>query len=144
MTDSSVIRLTERPNLMKPIRQLALLLLASLAILAFTSCTTLQPIHSKPPFAKIILPNGFDGDGFMFHLNMPAGEYLPVYEDGNAYYYQAPSKISIRTIATEYQDGGVYIQAGTNVLSGWWHFDDDGNKTNGILGTPLPEYKAIP
>jgi hypothetical protein len=129
---------------MKPIRQLALLLLAGLATLACTSCTTLQPIHSKPPFAKIILPKPFDGDGFMFHLNMPAGEYLPVDEEGTAYYYQAPSKISIRTIATEYRDGGFFVEAGTKVLRGWRYFDDGGNKTNGILGTPLPEYKAIP
>ena len=75
---------------------------------------------------------------------MPAGEYLPVDEEGTAYYYQAPSKISIRTIATEYRDGGFFVEAGTKVLRGWRYFDDGGNKTNGILGTPLPEYKAIP
>jgi hypothetical protein len=80
----------------------------------------------------------------MFDLNMPAGEYLPVYEEGTNYYYQAPSKISIHTIATEYRDGGFFVEAGANVLRGWWYFDDDGNKTNGYLGTPLPEYKAIP
>ena len=126
---------------MKTIRQLALLLLAGLA---FTNCTTLQPIHSKPPLSKIILPKPFDGDGFMFHLNMPAGEYLPVYEEGTNYYYQAPSQISIRTIATEYRDGGFFVEASTKVLRGWWYFDDDGNKTDGYLGTPLPEYKPIP
>jgi hypothetical protein len=129
---------------MKTIRQLALLLLAGLATLAFTNCTTLQPIHSKPPLSKIILPKPFDGDGFMFHLNMPAGEYLPVYEEGTNYYYQAPSQISIRTIATEYRDGGFFVEASTKVLRGWWYFDDDGNKTDGYLGTPLPEYKPIP
>ena len=132
------------PNFMKTIRQLALLRLAGLATLAFTSCTTLEPIHSKPPLSKIILPKPFDGDGFMFHLNMPAGEYLPVYEEGTNYYYQAPSQISIRTIATEYRDGGFFVEAGTKVLRGWWYFDDDGNKTDGYLGTPLPEYKPIP
>jgi|HubBroStandDraft_6_1064221.scaffolds.fasta_scaffold1336658_1 hypothetical protein len=129
---------------MKTIRQLALLLLAGLATLAFTNCTTLQPIHSKPPLSKIILPKPFDGDGFMFHLNMPAGEYLPVYEEGTNYYYQAASQISIRTIATEYRDGGFFVEASTKVLRGWWYFDDDGNKTDGYLGTPLPEYKPIP
>ena len=129
---------------MKTVRQFAFLLLAGVATLALTSCTTLQPIHSKPPFSKIILPKPFAGDGFMFHLNMPAGEYLPVYEEGTTYYYQAPSKISIRTIATDYRDGGFFVEAGTKVLRGWWYFDDNGNKTNGILGTPLPEYKAIP
>ena len=122
-------------------RHLVLLLLTASA---FPSCTTLQPIHSKPPFSKIILPKPFDGDGFMFHLHMPAGEYPPAYEEGATYYYQAPAKISIRTIATDYRDGGFYLDTTTKVLRGWWYFDDDGNKTNGALGTPGPEYKAIP
>ncbi|MDR3402610.1 MAG: hypothetical protein P4L99_08935 [Chthoniobacter sp.] len=130
---------------MNTARRLVFLLLASLVASVTTGCTTLQPLHSKPPLAKIILPQPFDGDGFMFHLHMPAGEYLPLYEQGTTYYYQAPSKIAIRTIATDYQDGGFFVEAGTKVPHGWWHFDDEGNKTDGYLGTPLAVvYKAIP
>jgi hypothetical protein len=129
---------------MKAARHLALLLFAALAISAFAGCTTLQPIHSKPPFAKIILPKPFDGEGFMFHLNMPAGDYRPAYEEGTAYYYQAPSKIAIRTMATEYLEGGFYVDGGTKALRGWWYFDADGSKNTGALGTPLPEYRPIP
>ena len=125
---------------MKIAHHLALLLLVASA---FTGCTTFQPIHSKPPFSKIILPKPFNGDGFMFHVTMPAGEYQAAYEQGTTYYYQAPSKIAIRTIATDYQDGGFYMDATTKVLQGWWHFDDEGNTTNGALGAP-PEYKGIP
>jgi len=80
----------------------------------------------------------------MFHLTMPAGEFVPEYEDGKFYYCVAPSKISIRTMATDYRDGGFFVDARTKVLRGWWYFDDDMNKTNGYLGTPLPEYKTIP
>ncbi len=74
----------------------------------------------------------------------PRANIRPRTEEGTTYYYQAPSKISIRTIATDYRDGGFYLDAATKVLRGWWYFDDDGNKTNGALGTPLPKYKAIP
>lgn len=131
-------------DFMNIVRRLALPLIAGLLTFAFTGCATLHYLRSKPPLSKVILTQPFESDGFMFHVSMPAGEYLPLYEDGRLYYYQAPSQIAIRTIATEYQNGGFYLEAGAKTPSGWWHFDDEGNKTNGKLDGVPPGYRAVP
>ena len=119
-------------------------LLGGLVVLALTGCSTLQPLHSKPPVAKMVLSQPFEADGFMFHLTMPAGDYLPLYEDGRLYYYQAPSQIAIRTIAKEDRDGGFYTQPGMKNPTGWWYFDEEGTKNNGKLGGTPPGYRAVP
>ena len=124
--------------------RLAVPLLAAFATSAFAGCYTIEALHSPPPLSKIVLLKPYQGDGFMFHITMPAGDYFPAYEDGTNYYYQASSKITLRTMATEYQDGGFYIDGRTKAMRGWWHTDDDGNKVDGALGAPLPAYKAIP
>jgi hypothetical protein len=123
--------------------RLAAPLVAVLATSAFSGCYTIQALHSPPPLSKIVLPKPFEGDGFMFHITMPAGDYFPAYEDGTNYYYQASSKMTLRTIATEYKDGGFYIDGRTKALRGWWHTDDEGNQVSGALGAP-PEFRAVP
>jgi hypothetical protein len=125
----------------RPISKLPLI---ALSLLACASCSVMQPLHSKPPFSKIVLTKPFNGEGFMFHLNMPAGEYRPAYEEGRAYYYQAPGQLAIRTMATEYVDGGFYVDGGTKALRGWWYFDSEGNPNTGALTAPPPGFKAVP
>src|ERR1700744_3810612 len=97
-------------------RLISPLFFVPLFILSLAGCVGMRPLHSTPPFKKIVLATPFDGDGFMFHLNMPAGDYLPVYEEGTAYFYQAPGQLAIRTIATDYVDGGFYIDGVTKKL----------------------------
>lgn len=129
---------------MNTVRFASLLIAAAFATSAFAGCYTIEALHSTPPLSKIVLSKPFEADGYMFHITMPAGDYFPAYEDGTNYYYQASSKMALRTIATEYLDGGFYIDGRTKIIRGWWHDDDDGNKVDGALGAPLPQYRAVP
>jgi hypothetical protein len=105
----------------------------------------MQPVHSTPPVARIVLRKPFDSDGFGFHLHMPAGEYQPAYEEGNIYYYQAPSQLSIRTIATVDLNGGFYVDARTKSLVGWWYFEDgDNGRDTGRIDGSVPGLRMIP
>lgn len=105
----------------------------------------MQPIHSRPPVTKIVLRQPFDAEGFGFHLHMPAGDYLPAYEEGSIYYYQAPSQLSIRTIATQDVNGGFYVDARTKSLVGWWYFEDgDNGRDTGRIDGSVPGLRMIP
>jgi hypothetical protein len=88
-----------------------LLILA--AALFLQACTTITPLTTKPHYGKIIVNRPFSwGDGFLtIKLNMPAGTYIPMYEDKRGYYYQAPQKITgSDTFCPLLVDGGLYLE----------------------------------
>lgn len=89
-----------------------LLALAIFGLLA--SCASpIRPLASKPPAAKIRVNKPFDwGDGvIMIKVNMPAGDYLPKFEDDDGYYYEAPQKITGRdSFWPIMMDGGLYLE----------------------------------
>jgi len=99
---------------------------AALAVLAFPACSTLRPIASKPPVAKIILDAPYSTYGVITQVALPAGEYRPAYEDHDYYYYQAPSKIVISRMHTRMRDGGIYVTRDTASMVGCYYVDEDG------------------
>jgi hypothetical protein len=56
------------------------------------------------------------GDGVVtIKLNMPAGAYLPKFEDKDGYFYEAPQKVTGRdTFFPLLIDGGLYLKRGLN------------------------------
>ena len=84
--------------------------------LVFTSCASISPVSSHPPYSKIVVNHPFSwGDGVLtIKVNMPAGIYLPQFEDKEGYFYQAPQKITGRdTFFPLLVDGGLYLKRGT-------------------------------
>jgi hypothetical protein len=76
------------------------------------ACASISPVKSKPPYSKIVVNRPFSwGDGVItIKVNMPAGAYLPTFEDKGGYYYQAPQKITGRdTFFPLLVDGGLYL-----------------------------------
>jgi hypothetical protein len=122
---------------------------AGLAIVTLAGCSTMRPISSKPPVPKIVLATPFDVRAWSgvlpplpFHVILPAGEYHPLYEDDQVYYYQAPSKVVVKDLGSALWDGGIYIQRGTTTPTGWYYQDVDSDggaewKT-GLFKTPPP------
>ncbi|HET9801542.1 MAG TPA: hypothetical protein VFP82_07630 [Chthoniobacterales bacterium] len=85
--------------------------------LLFTSCASITPVTSKPPYSKIIVNKPFTwGDGVVtIKVNMPAGTYLPKFEDKEGYFYEAPQKVTGRdTFFPLMMDGGLYLKKGLN------------------------------
>ena len=83
--------------------------------LLFTSCASISPISSRPPYSKIVVNRSFSwGDGVLtMKVNMPAGTYLPQFEDKEGYFYQAPQKVTGRdTFLALLVDGGLYLKKG--------------------------------
>jgi len=120
--------------------------MASLAMFILGGCAaTMRPISSKPPVAKIVLSAPFAISGWSGYLPpikyeviLPAGEYQPLYEDDQFYYYQAPSKVVVNDFTSLLLDGGVYVQRGSTKPLGWYYVDEDGTQTSGTFSTPPP------
>jgi hypothetical protein len=96
------------PRLLKAVPLLAMVAL-------FSGCASISPISSKPPYRKIIVNHPFSwGDGVLtIKVNMPAGTYLPQFEDKDGYFYQAPQKVTGRdTFLPLLVDGGLYLKRG--------------------------------
>ena len=118
---------------------------ASLALFAFAGCASLRPISSPPPRATIVLTAPFTTTWWAGllpplpnHLSLPAGEYRPLYEDDNYYYYQAPSKVVFSNLGSSLFDGGIYVARGTTTPRGWYFVDQDGSQQVGPFKTPPP------
>ncbi|MDR3403457.1 MAG: hypothetical protein P4L99_13250 [Chthoniobacter sp.] len=125
-----------------PYRRL-LFLVAGLAILTLAGCATLRPISSKPPRDKIVLPAPVTSTGWAgilppikYSVILPAGEYRPLYEDDQYYYYQAPSKVVVNDLTSLMFDGGIYVARGTTTPRGWYYVDEDGSQSFGKFETP--------
>ena len=83
--------------------------------LLFASCASINPISSRPPYSKIVVNKPFTwGDGVItIKVNMPAGTYLPKFEDKEGYFYEAPQKVTGRdTFFPLLVDGGLYLKKG--------------------------------
>jgi hypothetical protein len=99
---------------MKYFRPLTIVALLVIGLL-FTGCASINPISSKPPYSKIIVKSPFSwGDGVLtIKVNMPAGTYLPKFEDKEGYFYEAPQKVTGRdTFFPLLVDGGLYLKKG--------------------------------
>ena len=133
-------------NLMNPTLARRLLLLAtSLAIFTIAGCATLRPISSPPPRARIVLAAPFTSSGWSgllppikYSVILPAGEYRPLYEDDQYYYYQAPSKVVVNDLSSLMFDGGIYVARGTTTPRGWYYVDQDGAQNFGRFSAPPP------
>lgn len=91
---------------------LRILLTLALVCLA-TSCASIRPLSTKPPYSAITVNKPFSwGDGvILIKVEMPAGEYKPLYEDDKGYYYQAPQKITGRdSFWPLLMDGGLFLK----------------------------------
>jgi len=73
-----------------------------------------------------------------FQVILPAGEYRPLYEDDQVYYYQAPSKVVVNDLTSLLYDGGIYVQRGSTTPAGWYYICADGTQQSGTFSTPLP------
>jgi hypothetical protein len=89
----------------------AVLVVAVAALLP--ACASISALKSKPPYSKIVVNHPFSwGDGVLtMKINMPAGTYMPTFEDKDGYFYQAPQKITGRdTFFPFLVDGGLYLK----------------------------------
>ncbi|MBV6500520.1 MAG: hypothetical protein CJBNEKGG_03001 [Prosthecobacter sp.] len=94
---------------MKAVRLFLTLLIALLV----ASCSSIRPLSSKPPYSSIKVNKPFTwGDGvILIKVEMPSGEYKPLYEDDKGYYYQAPQKITGRdSFWPLLMDGGLFLK----------------------------------
>jgi len=73
-----------------------------------------------------------------YRVILPAGEYHPLYEDDQCYYYQAPSKVVVNDFVSLMFDGGIYVLRGSTTPDGWYYIDEDGTQTSGGFSTPPP------
>lgn len=110
------------------IAPLPLILLCSL----LSACSSLAPLHSKPPYSKIVVNHPFrNGDGILeTRIDLPAGTYTPLYEDDDGYFYQAPQKLTGRMgFRTLLVDGGLYLEKDKAQPEKLWFVDN-------LNGTP--------
>jgi hypothetical protein len=105
----------------------------------------MHPITSTPPVPSIVLRAPYNARGVAgllppipFHVILPAGEYRPLYEDDQVYYYQAPSKVVVNDLTSLLYDGGIYVQRGSTKPTGWYYICEDGSQQSGTFSTPLP------
>lgn len=81
-----------------------------LSLLCF-GCASVLPVKSKPPAKSVTVLEPFEwGDGIVtIFYEYPAGEYRPMYEDEDGFFYQAPCRISGRdTFMPLLKEGGLY------------------------------------
>jgi hypothetical protein len=122
-----------------------LLLVAGLAMFTLAGCATMRPISSPPPVAKIVLAAPFSTSAWAgllppipYSVILPPGEYHPLYEDDQYYYYQAPSKVVVNELGSSMYDGGIYVLRGTTTPRGWYYICADGSQSLGPFSTPPP------
>ena len=115
-----------------------LFVVVSVAIVTLAGCATLRPISSPPPRARIVLTAPFTSSSYAgilppikYSVILPAGEYRPLYEDDQYYYYQAPSKVVVNDLTSLMFDGGIYVARGTTTPRGWYYVDQDGSQNFG-------------
>ena len=96
--------------------RLKFVLLALAVATLLPACASISPIKSKAPYSKIVVNRPFTwGDGVLtIKVDMPAGVYIPQFEDADGYFYQAPQKITGRdSFWPLLVDGGLYLKKGS-------------------------------
>jgi len=143
-------RFASTPSMKHTIPLRLMFVAGSVAMVMQAGCSTLRPLSSKPPVPRIVLGAPFDvrlGVGVLSplpsHVILPAGEYRPLYEDDQVYYYQAAAKVVVRDPASVLEDGGIYVQRGTTTPTGWYYqyvdpHDGTTGWESGAFKTPPP------
>ena len=118
---------------------------AAAVVLAGCAGASMEPLSSRPPVAKLTLAAPFKSSGWSgymppirYSVILPAGVYQPLYEDSQAYYYQAPSKVVVNDLVSLLYDGGMYIMRGETQPQGWYYIDEDGTQTSRPFKTAPP------
>ena len=122
-----------------------LFVLTSVATLAFAGCDTLRSIDSKPPLEKVDLAQPFTAAWknsmvplVKYSVTLPAGEYRPILQDDQFYYYQAPARVIYRDLNSSLLDGGIRLAHGSTIPRGWFCVGEDGTIFTGDFKTPFP------
>ena len=108
---------------MSVVSRLAKLLALTLTFQFLVGCANIVPISSPPPYSKIEVESSFSfgkSNIFLITLNLPKGVYLPIYEDEDGFYYEAPHKLTGN-------DGGIGL-----LIDGGIYLDKDKKEPNKI------------
>jgi hypothetical protein len=112
----------------------AIAALAVVTVSMLTGCASMRVLTSTPPVKAFVLEKPAEFTfGLGTKLTLPAGEYKPVMEDNNGYYYQAPTKIVARDIFSYVADGGVYLRRDESTPSHWYAIDQQNYTKMGKL-----------
>ena len=105
---------------------------AAVALIAvmLAGCNSIRPVASTPPVSTIVVAEAFTVHE-VTRANFPAGEYKPVFEDSDGFYYQAPTKVIANLMFTYIGDGGLYLKKGEKEPSQWYFITDGGHMTRG-------------
>ena len=119
-----------------PIQALAGAVASVLLVIGLTGCSSIRPVSSTPPASVIEVSEAFTVHE-LTRANFPAGEYKPVFEDSDGFYYQAPTKVIANLMFTYIGDGGLYLKKGEKEPSQWYFITDGGHITRG-------NFKVVP
>jgi len=108
---------------------------ALLFSLALVGCSSIRPVSSTPPASMIVVAEAFTVHE-LSRANFPAGEYKPVFEDSDGFYYQAPAKVIANLMFTYVGDGGLYLERGAKEPSQWYFITEGGHLTRGRFEIP--------
>ena len=98
------------------------------ALLACTGCSSTRVLSSQPPVKAVVVDRAQEfSAGSGNKISLPAGEYKPVMEDNQGYFYQAPSKLVARGVFPYILDGGLVIKRGERAPSKWYVIDVHAN-----------------
>ena len=123
------------------------IIIVSLLAMFVAGCASYRPIASKPPESMIVVKSPFKvtvsllGD----YITFPGGEYHPLYEDDNGYYFQAPARVILISVGIpmENDDAGLFVKRGSKEPTKWYLIDKNAFKRSGDLKTS-PSYEVIP
>lgn len=80
-----------------------------------SGCASMRPLQSTPPASAFSLPAPFTVHYVLgSETILPAGRYVPAFEDDRGYYYQAPAKIIGNSTAVWLWEGGLFIPKGAD------------------------------
>jgi len=114
----------------------------ALIVGALAGCSSIRPVTSTPPASAIVVSEAFTVHE-LTRANFPAGEYKPVFEDSDGFYYQAPTKVIANLMFTYIGDGGLYLKKGEKEPSQWYFITEGGHLTRGNFQT-APKWELKP
>ena len=110
------------------------IILTAIALALLSGCASMRVLSSTPPVKGFVLEKPAEFTfGLGSKISLPAGEYKPVMEDNDGYYYQAPSKLVARDIFSYVADGGLYLHRGETMPSKWYAIDQQNYTKTGKL-----------
>ncbi|HEX4266086.1 MAG TPA: hypothetical protein VH597_17250 [Verrucomicrobiae bacterium] len=110
------------------------IVLTSVALALLPGCASMRVLSSTPPVKAFVLEKPAEFTfGLGTKVTFPAGEYKPVMEDNDGYYYQAPSKVVARDLFSYVADGGLYLRRAEMVPTRWYVIDQQNYTKTGKL-----------